>query len=198
MLRYPERKDVPAKRLAEMENPSDAQVYVLIDEELCRWKAKLTPLNHFLEAELTDRQTSAWEKKAAEKRDRLLQQEKESKRLDSELEAQRKTLEKANRERAAALLSQAHQDVPSSGPPSGGAPQALISGPPSGPSSTALPLPVHPVPPNSGAPSAAPSGGGNLPSSAGQLGAWQHTPIPFSQGSGGYVSFAIFDFISQH
>ena len=171
MVRFPERKDV-AKRLATMENPSDAEVSVVIQEEMDRWRAKLPALNTFLGAEHADRQTSAVEKKAAEEEERLLQQEKERKRLD-ELEEERKKLEQANRDRAALL--QAPQAVPSSGPPSGAAPPALISGPPSG------------APPNSGDP----SGGGNPPSSAGQLGAWQQTPIPFSQASGGYVRFLL-------
>ena len=168
MSRFPVAKDL-GKNITR--NATAAEVGLLLEEEMQRWSKRVKMLNVLLAYERDDRKRYA-EEKIAEEEERRRQLEKD--RMNQE-----------KKERAA-LPSQEPQKT---GSPPGAAPPAL---------------PVNPVPsgapPPSGFPSEAPSGGGNPPSSAGQPGAhpWQQTPYPFSQASGGYVCFAIYDFLSQH
>jgi hypothetical protein len=175
MSRFPVAKDL-GKNIPR--DATAAEVGMLLEEEAQRWSKRAKVLNVLLAYERDDRKRYAEEKIAEEERRR-------------QLEKDRMQLEKKE---LAALPSQEPQKT--------GSPRGQASG--ASPPALALPLPVNPVPsgapPPSGFPSEAPSGGGNLPSSAGQPGAhpWQQTPYPFSQASGGYVCFAIYDFLSQH
>jgi len=189
MSRFPVAKDL-GKNIPT--NATAAEVIMLLEEEAQRWSKRAKALNVLLAYERDDRKRYAEEKIAEEEARRL-----ENERTKQLLEEERKKRQQERAQLAPLLSQQPRQTVPPSGRASGASPPALALPLP-------LPLPVNPVPggapPPSGFPSEAPSGGGNPPSSAGQPGAhpWQQTPYPFSQASGGYVCFAIYDFLSQH
>ena len=187
MARFPVAEDLGLKS-----DVTAAEKGLQLLDETRRWTNTAELLNEFLAAERADRKCTAEEKKAEEEARRL-----ENERTKQLLEEERKKRQQERAQLAPLLSQQPRQTVPPSGRASGASPPALALPLP-------LPLPVNPVPggapPPSGFPSEAPSGGGNPPSSAGQPGAhpWQQTPYPFSQASGGYVCFAIYDFLSQH